>query len=69
MILTVFAQRTYGNVLQWIVGLYYYGLLVNEGIDLILVIQTFHHLFVVYYIIRMFTQPILLYDPYPVFSF
>ncbi len=26
---------------HWIVGLYYYGFLVNEGIGLILVIQTF----------------------------
>ncbi len=42
MILTLFAQLTYGNVLHWIVGLYHYGLLVNEGIDLIIVIQIFY---------------------------
>ncbi len=41
MILTLFAQLTYVNVLQWIVGLYYYGFLVNEGIGLI-VLQTFY---------------------------
>ncbi len=29
------------NVLHWTVGLYYYGFLVNEGIGLILVMQTF----------------------------
>ncbi len=40
--LTLFAQLTYANVLHWIVGLYYYGFLVNEGIGLILVIQTFN---------------------------
>ncbi len=40
--LTLFAQITYVNVLHWIVGLYYYGFLVNEGIGLILVIQTFY---------------------------
>ncbi len=27
---------------HWIVGLYHYGFLVNEGIGLILVIQTFY---------------------------
>ncbi len=32
----------YVNVLHWIIGLYYYGFLVNEGIGLILVIQTFY---------------------------
>ncbi len=42
MILTLFAQLTHINVLHWIVGLYYYGFLVNEGIGLILVIQTFY---------------------------
>ncbi len=31
MILTLFAQLTYVNVLHWIVGLYYYGCLVNGG--------------------------------------
>ncbi len=36
--LTLFAQLTYANVLYWIVGLYYYGFLVNEGI----VIQTLY---------------------------
>ncbi len=41
MILTLFAQLTYVNVLHWIVGLYYYGILVNDGIGLILVILTF----------------------------
>ncbi len=38
MILTLFAPLTHVN---WIVGLYNYGVLVNEGICLILVIQTF----------------------------
>ncbi len=42
MILTLFAQLKYVNVLHWIVGLYYYGFVVNEGICLILVIQTFY---------------------------
>ncbi len=41
MILALFAQLTDVNVLHWIVGLYCYGFLVNEGIGLILVIQTF----------------------------
>ncbi len=40
--LTLFAQLTYVNVLHWIVGLYYYGFLVNEGIGLILIIHTFY---------------------------
>ncbi len=42
MILTLFAQLAYVDVLHWIVGLYYLGFLVNEGICLILVIQTFY---------------------------
>ncbi len=42
MILILFAQITYVNILYWIVGLHYYGFLVNEDIGLILVIQTFH---------------------------
>ncbi len=42
MILTLVAWLTLVNVLHWIVGLYYYGFLVNEGIDIILVIQTFY---------------------------
>ncbi len=42
MILTLFARLTQVNVLHWIVGLYYYGFLVNESIGLILVIQTFN---------------------------
>ncbi len=42
MILTLFAQLTYVYVPHWIVGLYYYGVLVNESIGLILVIQTFY---------------------------
>ncbi len=62
MILTLFAQLTYVNVVHWMVGLYYYGFLVNEGISLILVIH-FIHLLLAYYIIRMATQPLLLYDP------
>ncbi len=33
MILTLFTQLTYVNVLHWIVGLFYFGFLVNEGID------------------------------------
>ncbi len=39
MILTLFVRLTYINVLNWIVGLYCYGFLVNEGIVLILVIN------------------------------
>ncbi len=50
MILTLFYQLTYINVLHWIVGHYYYDILVNEGIGLILVIQTIH-LLLVYYIL------------------
>ncbi len=42
MILTLFARLTYINVLYWIVRVYYYGLLVSEGIGLILVIHTFY---------------------------
>ncbi len=42
MILTLFEQLTYVNVLHWIVGLYYCGFLVIEGICLILVIQIFY---------------------------
>ncbi len=63
MILTLFAQLTFVNVLHWIVGLYYCGFLVNEGIGLILVIQTFYPSILSVYIIRMSTQPLLLYDP------
>ncbi len=40
--LTLFAQLTYVNVLHWKVRFYYYGFLVNEGICLMLVIQTFY---------------------------
>ncbi len=32
----------YVGMYHWIVGLYYYGFLVNVGIGLILVIQTFN---------------------------
>ncbi len=42
MILILFAQLAYVNVLHWLVGLYYYGFLVNEVIGLILVIQTLY---------------------------
>ncbi len=42
MVLTLFVQLTYINALQWIVGLYYHGSLVIEGIGLIKVIQTFY---------------------------
>ncbi len=42
MFLTLFAQLTYVNVLHWIVRIYYYGILVNEGICFILVIQIFY---------------------------
>ncbi len=42
IILSLFAQLTYFNVLYWIVRLYYYGFLVNEGICLILVIHIFY---------------------------
>ncbi len=38
----LFARLTYVNVLHWIIRLYYYGFLVNEGIGLILVIQIWH---------------------------
>ncbi len=41
-ILTLFAQLTYVNVLHWIIGIYYYGFLDNEGIGLILVIRTLY---------------------------
>ncbi len=40
MLLTLFARLTNVSVLHWMVGLYYYGFLVNEGIHLILVMQT-----------------------------
>ncbi len=50
MFLTLYLQLTYVNVLHWIVRLIYCGFLVNEGIYLILVIQTFYiHLLLVYY--------------------
>ncbi len=39
LFLTLFAQLTYVSVLHWIVRLYYYGILVNEGICIILVID------------------------------
>ncbi len=42
MILTLFAQPIYVNLLHWIVGLYYYDLLVNKDIGLILVIETIY---------------------------
>ncbi len=42
MILTLFAQFTYVNLLHRIVGLYCYGFLINEGIGVILVLQTFY---------------------------
>ncbi len=42
MILTLFAHLTYVNALHWIVGLYNFGFLVNEGIDLVLVIHIFY---------------------------
>ncbi len=32
----------YINILHWTVTIYYYGFLVNEGIGLILIIQTFY---------------------------
>ncbi len=41
MLLTLFAQLIYVSVLHWMVWLYYYGFLVNEGIGLSFVIQTF----------------------------
>ncbi len=42
---------------------YYYGFLDSEGICLILVIQTFYiHFLRVYYIVNMFTKPLLSYD-------
>ncbi len=40
MLLTVFVQITYANVLQWMVRGYYYSHLGNEGICLILAIHT-----------------------------
>ncbi len=39
--LSLFTPLTYYSVLHWMFGLYYYGFLVNEGIDLIFVIETF----------------------------
>ncbi len=42
MILILLTTLTYINVLHWIVRLYYYGFLVNEGNDFILVIQTLY---------------------------
>ncbi len=41
MLLTLFTQLTYVNRLHWIVGIYYYGFLVNEGMGVIIVILTF----------------------------
>ncbi len=52
MLLPLFAQLTYVNVLCWVVRFSYYGFLINEGIGLILVIQIFHPF-----------QPLWLYDP------
>ncbi len=42
IILSLFAQLTYVNVLHGIVGLYYYSFLVNDGKCLFLVIQTIY---------------------------
>ncbi len=42
MLLTLFTGLTNVSVLYWTVRFYCYGFLVNEGTDLILVIQTFH---------------------------
>ncbi len=42
IVLTLFAQLTYVKVLHWIVRLYYYCCLVNDGKCLILVIQKFY---------------------------
>ncbi len=63
MILTLFAQLTYVNVIHWIVRLYYYGYLVNEGIGLIFVIQTFYPSAISVLYIRISPQLFLLYDP------
>ncbi len=41
MVLTLFAQLTHVDALHGILGLNYYGFLVNEGIGLILIIETF----------------------------
>ncbi len=49
------------GVIGGIVRLYYYGFLDNEDIGLIFVIRHSIHLLLVYYIIRMSTQPLLLY--------
>ncbi len=65
MILTSFAQLTYVNVLHWIVRLYYYGFLVNEGIGFILVIQTFDPSTLSVLYNNDIYHPILLYDPLP----
>ncbi len=46
MFLTLFAQLTYVSVLRCSVGLNYYGFLVNEGMGIILVIETFIYLFI-----------------------
>ncbi len=42
MLLNLFAQLTYVSLLHWIGRFCYYGFLINECIDLILVTQTFH---------------------------
>ncbi len=50
-------------ILHRIVGLYYYGFLVNEGIGLILVIQTFYPFTLSVLYNKDVYQPLLLYDP------
>ncbi len=62
---SLFAWLTYVNVLyvHWIVRPYYYGFLVNEGIGLILVIQTFYpSVLSVLYSKDVCAHPLLLYD-------
>ncbi len=60
MFLNLFSQLAYVSVLHWLVGLYYYGFLVNEGICITLVIQTFCPT-----ILNVLYPPLLLYNPLP----
>ncbi len=64
MLLTLFALLTYVSVLHGMVRFYYNGFLVNEGIGLILVIQTLYPSSLsVLLQVNMSTQPLLQYDP------
>ncbi len=63
IILTLFAQLTYVNVLHWLEGLYYFVFLVNKGIYLILVIQTFYPSALDVLYNKDVYSPLLLYHP------